>query len=360
MAEQSRNYLKQRFDDGERPTGKDFTDFIESFINKEDDKVRLASGDNLNIPAGLTLSNAPVGAEGTIRFNAGQVELFSGGAWNPIAGESGAFTEVAGGPSVAFAAGNVGIGNFAVAPTHKLDITLGQNNGAPRRVRFGKLVVHNGTADDAAYISNESAAAVTDLSYALKQDSQANTTINAGQGARLILAHNNQTRFQILTSGNITISPVASVAIDGNVAIGALPALQNKNLLVFGNASKLVAGGFDAIASDVRVKKDVKSLHYGLREICRLNPVFYKFNGEGGTPEDGKEYVGLLAQELNEVMPFMVKKSEIASANDKQKRDLLTYESGPLTFIMINAIRELTEKVEKLEAELKEIKSSLK
>lgn len=356
MPEQNRNYLKQRFDDGERPTGKDFTDFIDSFINFEDDKFSLDSGDNLSVPAGIILSNATVGAEGAIRFNAGQVELFTAGSWKPIAGQSGAFTPVAGGPSVAFGAGNVGIGNFVAAPTHKLDVTLGANNGTPMRVRLGRLVAHNGTTDDGAYISHENTAS-TDQTFALKQDTSANTTVNAGTGARLILAQNNVSRLQIQTTGNISLTPVASVTIDGNVAIGS--PVQNRNLVVFGTAQKPGGGSWDPTASDIRIKKDVRSLEYGLNEICRLNPVMYKFNGEAGMPNDGKDYVGLVAQDLKDVLPFMVKKSETASANDEQNRELLTYESSPLIFIMINAIRELSERVDTLEAELANIKSSV-
>lgn len=356
MADQTRNYLKSKFDDGERPTGKDFADFIESFINKEDDKVRLAAGNNLSLPAGVILANTAAGAEGTLRFNAGKVEVFAGGVWKAVAGETGAFTPVAGGPSVAFGGGNVGVGAFVLAPTHKFDVQLGNNTGTAMRVRFGNLVIHNGTTNDAAYISHDVVGG-SDTAYAVRQDSQGNTNINAGNNARLALMQNNTARLQVSTTGNITMTPFSSVTIDGAVAIGALAPGTPRNLLVSGTASKPGGGTFTDTASDIRVKKDVKSLPFGLKEICKLRPVFYKFNGEAGMPDDGKDYTGLVAQELNEVLPFMVKKSEIASSNDVLKRDLLTYDSTPLTFIMINAIRELTQRVEKLETEIAELKN---
>lgn len=350
MADQSRSYLKQGFDDGERPTGKDFADLIDSFINKEDDKIRLTAGDNLSIPAGITLGNSATGVTGTLRYNNNRVEVFSGGTWGPVAGESGAFTQVAGGPSVAFGAGNVGIGPFAVAPTHKLEVPLTANLANPsQRIRLGNMVTHNGSLNDAAYIANQGQANA-DTSFALRQTAQGQTTLNSVSGTTLVLAQNNVTRFQVGATGNINIIPQASVVIEGNTSIGT-PGTP-RNLLVTGTASKPGGGPFTDSASDIRVKKDVRQIEFGLKEICRLNPVFYKFTGDAGLPEDGREYVGLIAQELQEVLPFMVRKAEDASSHDKEKRDLLTYESGPLTFLLINAVRELTERVEKLEAQL--------
>ncbi len=351
MADQSRNYLKQSFDDGERPTGKDFADLIDSFINKESDNVRLLVNNNLSIPGGLILSDTSAGPEGTLRYNNNNVEVFSSGEWKQVGGESGAFTPVGDDSDVAFAGGNVGIGDFSAAPTHKLDVPLAANTGPAQRIRLGQLTAHNGTGNDGAYLSHESTAN-TNQNYALKQDAQANTTVNAGPGARLALANNDTIRFQILNSGNITMSPAASVAIDGNVAIGAPAPAPQRNLLVFGNASKPGGGPFLDTGSDMRIKKDIKPLGFGLKEVCKLKPVFYKFNGDAGLPDDGKEYVGLIAQDLQKVLPFMVKKAEEISSIDKEKRDLLTYDSGPLIFILVNAIRELTDRVEKLEAQL--------
>lgn len=355
MADQTRNYLKQRFDDGERPTGQDFADFLDSFLNKEDDKVRLVAGNNLSLPAGVILANAAIGAEGAMRFTGTEVQLFVTGSWKPIAGTSGAFVPVGAGPHVSFGGGNVGIGPFAVPPTHKLEVALDPNTATDRRARIGNLAIHTGTANDGAYISNQNnTIASSDQAFALKQDGVGNTTVNAPTGARVMLAQNNTARFQVLTSGNISMTPVTSVTVDGTFTIGSLA--TPRSMTVHGTAQKTGGGPFDPVASDVRVKKDVRPMQFGLREICSLNPVFYKFNGKAGTPADDKEYAGLIAQNVDEVLPFMVKKANVIS--DSDDRDILTYESGPLQFIMINAIRELSQRVEKLEAELASIKKA--
>lgn len=356
MATRSRAYLKQEFNDGERPTGADFADLMDSYLNKEDDQVRLDTNNNLTVPGGINLANTSTGQTGTLRFNGTQIEVFNGGTWNPVSGGGGAFTPVGAGPDVAYDGGNVGIGNFPTPPTHKLDVPLAANSGAAEQVLMGNMAVHNGqtAADDAAYISHEGVA--SDLRFALKQDGQANTTVNAGSGAQLILSQQGTTRLQITQIGNVTIVPATSASILGNTVIGSPIAGQERDLtvtrdlLVSGQASKPGGGTFEDSASDKRVKQDVKTLDAGLEEICKLKPVFYKFNGKGGTPKDGKEYVGLIAQEVEKVVPFMVKKSPL-TGGEKEVPNMLTYNQTPLTFIMINAIRELTERVKKLEAQ---------
>lgn len=346
MANRSRTYLKEKFEDGDRPTGEHFADMIDSVINKVDDNVQLDPNGNLTIPGGLNLSNTINGQEGTLRFNANQLEVFSGGIWNPVAGGGGgAFIPVGGGPDVAFGGGNVGIGSFLSQPTNKLEVPLAANSGASERVRLGNLIVHNGQANDAAYISHQNA--TLDNNFAVRQDSQANTTVNAGSNAVLSLNQAGVPRMRLTNTGNITLTPQTSVTIEANTAIGS--PVQPRDLFVFGQAFKTVAGPFVGI-SDSRVKKDVKTLDMGLTEIKKLKPVSYKYNGEGGTPNDGKEYVGLIAQEVQKVVPSMVDQSKFAEQQGMP--NMLTLDPNPLMYIMINAIQELAGRVEQLESQL--------
>ena len=139
MADRSRAFLYQEFSDGERPNGSNFRDLIDSSINKVDDNIRLDANNNLNVPNGLIVGNATTGQAGTLRLNAGQLEIFDGGAWNPVGGTGGAFTDLGGG-NVGYSGGNVVIGNAPAAPGQRLAVQLepGQNE----RVRLGQLAVH--------------------------------------------------------------------------------------------------------------------------------------------------------------------------------------------------------------------------
>ena len=63
--------------------------------------------------------------------------------------------------------------------------------------------------------------------------------------------------------------------------------------------------------SDVRKKKDIKALHYGLEEIMKLNPIEYKWKsqtiGNKSVPErDQQKLIGFSAQELLTVIPEVV------------------------------------------------------
>jgi len=55
--------------------------------------------------------------------------------------------------------------------------------------------------------------------------------------------------------------------------------------------------------SDDRTKRDVADYKSGLAEILQPKPIEFCFNGQGGTPDDGKRHVGLSAQATKPVMP---------------------------------------------------------
>ena len=324
--QRSRSFLEDKFEDGDRPTGTDFADLFESFINKVDDSVTLDVNNNLNVPGGITISDAVTGANGTLRFNSATqtVEVFFGGIWNPIAGDSGAFTEVNGGPNVAFNAGNVGIGTGATTPASKLVVPLTANS-AVQRVRLGNLIIHNGPGT-VACIGHATKDLNTD--FALRQDAQGNTTINCSATT---------TQIALAVAG----APRITMDGNGNATFGG-------TLHAVGNISS--NGTITAnIPSDIAVKEDIKTLPWGLDDLIKLKPITFRYTGAGGTPTDGKERIGLIAQEVEAVFPSLVKSSK---TNDPSAEYILSYDPQPLLYIMINAVRELAGRVEKLESHL--------
>ncbi len=69
MGKQTRTHLKEKFNDGKKPTGKDFSDLIDSFVNQEDDKVGV--GENgVHIPdevaIGTEIPNEKLTIDGAI------------------------------------------------------------------------------------------------------------------------------------------------------------------------------------------------------------------------------------------------------------------------------------------------------
>jgi len=114
----------------------------------------------------------------------------------------------------------------------------------------------------------------------------------------------------------------------GNVGIGGTPSSTNK-LKVTGD---ILASGNVTAYSDRRLKSDIVKLKDALNKIDKLNGYTYVMNDKPST--------GLIAQEVLEVLPEVVHGSEETTYS-------LAY--GNMTGIIIEAIKELREKVLELE-----------
>ena len=116
-----------------------------------------------------------------------------------------------------------------------------------------------------------------------------------------------------------------------------------------------LSGGDWNTTSDARLKDDVLSLTGGLDIVSRLRPVSFKWNSLSGSPD--KEAVGLIAQEVLEVIPEVVHQTINTPADpDKgpEETDYYGIAYGKIVPHLIQAVQELSAKVETLEAKLKE------
>lgn len=98
--------------------------------------------------------------------------------------------------------------------------------------------------------------------------------------------------------------------------------------------------------SDARAKANIQSLSQGLSILQQLRPVSYNFTDNSDNTKfrkggDGKE-IGLLAQEVEQVLPNIV-------LTDPDGNKLINYTS--LIAVLINAVKDLNEKVAALEAQ---------
>ncbi len=120
------------------------------------------------------------------------------------------------------------------------------------------------------------------------------------------------------------------------------PVLLNGALTVTGAASKPGGGSWTAF-SDSRVKKDITDFAPGLSELERVRPVRFKYNGLGGTTDNGKEYVGVVAQELEKVLPFMVdSQPKKLHPSDTDVSEIKEVDPSAFTYTLINAVQELS------------------
>jgi len=126
------------------------------------------------------------------------------------------------------------------------------------------------------------------------------------------------------------------------------------NLSVTGTASKPGGGSWTA-SSDLRVKKDVVPFESGLREIERVRPVRFEYNGLGGTEADGKQYVGVIAQELEQTLPFMVSsEAKPLHPGDTATTDIKRVDPSALTYVLVNSVKELAAQNREMRAQLVE------
>jgi hypothetical protein len=129
------------------------------------------------------------------------------------------------------------------------------------------------------------------------------------------------------------------------------------------NAYKATAGAWIAY-SDQRLKKNIQDHTHGMDILRKLQPRTFQFNGTGGYHDDGKVHVGLIAQEALAAHPTgtmvftpMVDVNEPTYKERMAKGtvpppDYLVYDPSELTYILINAVKELDARVASLEKQL--------
>ena len=121
------------------------------------------------------------------------------------------------------------------------------------------------------------------------------------------------------------------------------------DLSVNGSGGK-PGGGTWATFSDKRLKKDITDFTDGLTEVMQINPVTYRFNGKAGIKNSTKTYVGIIAQDLQKVAPYMIEQLTMEAGNDET---FLSYDGSALVYLLVNAIQEqqviIDEKVDRLE-----------
>jgi len=102
-------------------------------------------------------------------------------------------------------------------------------------------------------------------------------------------------------------------------------------------------GGSWSALSDARVKKDVAKFEPGLLELEKIRPVTYRYNGLGGMTDTTKQYVGVIAQEVEKTLPFMVtSEKEKLRPEDAQLTDIKHVDPSAFTYVLINAVQELS------------------
>jgi hypothetical protein len=260
--------------------------------------------------------------------------------------------------------GNVGIGTTDIVSTNltgALTIRKSYNgdtpNGATTQAYYanqsalylfgrnsGLTIISNNTEEGSIIFGNNS----TNAYASIKTGSGSSAT----GGDMYFQVGSNTERMRITSGGEVLIGTTSAPSAYGLVAIrGTNKGLtiqdavsngyrslyfQSGNLYFYNgtNEGYLSSGGTWVNASDVTLKKDVKEIEYGLKEVMELKPKWYRMI------EDDLEQIGFIAQDVEEVLP------ELVSTSEKGMKGL-SY--GQLTAVLVKAIQELSAKVSALE-----------
>jgi len=132
------------------------------------------------------------------------------------------------------------------------------------------------------------------------------------------------------TGGTIT----GNLALSGSLNIGSgnLTYTAGGQLYVTGT---IYATGNITAFSDERLKKNVSNIDNSLELVKQMRGVRFE-------DKDGEKYVGVIAQEMQSVVP------EVVIKHDDSGYYSVAYQN--LVGVLINAVKELTDRFEKLEA----------
>jgi hypothetical protein len=194
--------------------------------------------------------------------------------------------------------------------------------------------------------------------------------VTASLGGNLILEGGDQYNgtFAPYTAGNVIIR-TGKNAINGSVPDGGAIIFQtvdaantyteagrfdiNGNFVVTGTATK-PGGGSWVVASDSRLKKDVRPYVEGLKELMSIKPVWYTYTGEANLPT--KTYVGVIAQELQSVAPYMVGEWNFKDSPNSAGTNYLSVDNSAMTYMLINSVKEQQEQIEQQQKQIDELK----
>ena len=169
-------------------------------------------------------------------------------------------------------------------------------------------------------------------------DADADTSLTADTDDRVDLKIANVDVAQISTanSGDLVIKTAVSdkdFVVKGNDGGSEITALT----LDMSGAGAATFNNDVTAFSDKRLKTDIKNIENSLDKVMKMQGVYYKRNDI----ENSKEQIGVLAQDMENVLPQVV-----LTADDEMKTKSVDY--GKLCAVLIEAIKELKEEINKL------------
>ncbi len=142
---------------------------------------------------------------------------------------------------------------------------------------------------------------------------------------------------------------------NGTVLTGIMTSTPGLTFEVQGTAGK-PGGGLWANVSDARLKKNINPYTDGLDVLRKVEPVTYQYNGKKGISDTTSVYVGVIAQQIQKIAPYMVTTNTYYG---KEGGDYLTYDGSALIYMLVNSVKEEDKTITDLKAQLQETQTRL-
>ncbi len=164
-------------------------------------------------------------------------------------------------------------------------------------------------------------------------------------------------RASVSASNSLVLGSIIGVnGATDSTKVGIKTTDPKYDLHVNGSAAK-PGGGPWINSSDQRLKKDITDFTDGLAQVQQIRPVWYRYNGKAGMPTQ-KKYVGVIAQEMQKVAPYTIGEFTYTDTTGKQEK-YLDYDANAVTYMLVNAVKEVDEKYARQQQELAEKEAKL-
>ncbi|MDE0771870.1 MAG: tail fiber domain-containing protein [Salibacteraceae bacterium] len=242
--------------------------------------------------------------------------------------------------------GDLGIGT--ISPNYSLDV-----NGSAR-LSGGSVYLCQSLNNSAGNVgigfgghSNVKLAIKSNQTYALTVDGAAKIS---GGHLQLCQSLNN-------SAGNVGIGAGAAsnakLHISSNQTIALhIVAGTGRGVYVKSGTNAQPGGGSWLAVSDARLKEGVVSYSDGLNELLQIKPVKFHYTKESGIGS-GKEYVGVIAQDMAKIAPYMVEQAPIPGLDG----EYYNLDNSAMTYMLINAVKEQQEQIKALKNEVEALKN---
>lgn len=149
--------------------------------------------------------------------------------------------------------------------------------------------------------------------------------------------------------GNAPGDLVLNAIAGGNVGIGTTA--PTALLSVNGTANNTT--GVWGIFSDDRIKEIDAEFTDGLETVLKIRPVKFHYTEKAPFPST-EQQIGIVAQEIEAIAPYMVNKVKVGSYND-----LRQYNAQALPYLLVNAIQELKKELDSVRTENEKLRAEL-